>query len=492
MNFRAVSYYLGKILLILGALMLLPLVVMVYYSLNGFAEASVQSFLIPIAIIVAMGALLTFKKPKNFNIFAKEGFAICGLAWIIMSLLGALPFVISSAIPNYIDAVFETASGFTTTGASILTEIHSLPKSILFWRSFTHWIGGMGILSFMIAILPKAKGNQMYIMRAEVPGPTANKVTSKISVSARILYIIYFVMTILEIAVLYFGSMISGDNIRFFDCVVNAFSTAGTGGFSVLNNSILGYNSPFTEWVLTIFMFLFGINFNLYYFFLTRRFKDVFKDEELRGYIILNVTSVILITLNISSMYSNISAAIRDSFFTVNSVMSTTGFCTADFNRWPTFSKVLLVILMCVGCSASSTGGGLKIVRAELFIKQMLCDIRQMLRPHAVVKVRINKKTVDDRIMKGVTSYLNIYIITMVISVILISFDNFSPTTSFTAVIACFNNIGPGLDLVGPTGNFADFNALSKLVLVFDMLAGRLELFPIILLFSPNTWRKTK
>ncbi len=492
MNYKAVLYILGKIFIILGALMLLPFSIAVYYNLNGFPEASYKSFIIPIVILIVSGIALTLKKPKSFSIYSKEGFVICGLGWIIMSVLGALPFVISGCIPNFIDAVFETASGFTTTGSTILTEIHSLPKSILFWRSFTHWIGGMGILSFMIAIVPKAKGNSMFIMKAEVPGPSASKVVSKIADSARILYIIYFVMTIIEILVLFFGSRITGDNIRLFDCVVNAFATAGTGGFSVLNNSIAGYQSPFTEWVLIVFMFLFGVNFNLYFFLLTKKVSNIFKDEELRGYIIINLSAVILITLNIYSMYGNLSTAVRDSFFSVNTVMSTTGFCTADFNQWPTFSKVILIILMCIGCSAGSTGGGLKVVRLELFIKQMICDLKQSLRPHAVMNVRLNGKTVDKKIMKSVSSYLNIYVITLVVSVFLISLDNFDPTTSFTSVIACLNNIGPGLEAVGPVGNFAEFSVLSKLVLIFDMLAGRLELLPILLLFNPNTWRKAK
>jgi trk system potassium uptake protein TrkH len=492
MNYKAVLYILGKIFIILGLLMLLPLSIAIYYKLNGFPEASLYSFLIPIAVLVVIGLLLTAKRPKSFNIFAKEGFVICGLGWVIISALGALPFVISGCIPDYIDAFFETASGFTTTGSTILTEIHSLPKSILFWRSFTHWIGGMGILSFMIAVIPRARGNSMFIMRAEAPGPSAGKVVSKIADSARILYIIYFAMTIIEIAVLYFGTKITGENIRFFDCVVTSFATAGTGGFSVLNNSILGYNSPFMEWVLIIFMFLFGVNFNMYFFLLTKRARDVAKDEELRGYIIINLVAVILITLNISSMYDNLSTAVRDAFFSVNTVMSTTGFCTADFNLWPTFSKVILIILMCIGCSAGSTGGGLKVVRLELLVKQMLCDFRQMLRPHSVVSVRLNGKTVDKKIMSGVGSYLNVYILTLLLSVFLISLDDFGPTTTLTAVIACLNNIGPGLDAVGPVGNFADFSVLSKLVLIFDMLAGRLELFPILLLFSPNTWKKAK
>lgn len=492
MNYKAVSYFLGKIFIIVAMLLCLPLSVALYYSLQGFKESSYLSFIVPIALLLVLGFIMTFKKPKNLEIYTKEGFVICGLGWITMSLFGALPFVISDCIPSFIDAFFETVSGFTTTGASILSEIHSLPKSILFWRSFTHWIGGMGILSFMIAIVPKSKGDSMHIMKAEVPGPTTGKVVSKIGSSARILYIIYFTMTVLEILVLYFGTRLNGDNIRFFDCVVNAFATAGTGGFSVLNDSIKGYNSPFTEWTLTVFMFLFGVNFNLYYYALTKKLSSVFADEELRGYILINLTGVILITLNIYHMYDSVAVAVRDSFFSVNSVMSTTGFCTADFNQWPTFSKIILMIIMCIGCSAGSTGGGLKVVRVELMVKQMFRDFRKAVRPNTVVRVRMNKKTVDPKIMSGVNSYLNVYIIVFVLSVFLIAIDDFDPTTSFSAVIACLNNIGPGLEVVGPVGNYSGFSVFSKIVLIFDMLAGRLEMFPILLLFSPNTWKKTR
>ncbi len=492
MNYKAVGYLLGKIYIIVGALMLLPLFVLMYYSINGFPEADFMSFVIPILIFEMFGFLLTLKKPVDFDIHAKEGFVVCGLGWLTMSALGALPFVISGCIPSYIDAFFETVSGFTTTGASILNKVSLLPKSILFWRTFTHWIGGMGILSFMIAVVPKAKGNSMFVMRAEVPGPSAGKIVSKIAESARILYIIYLAMTVIEIFVLFVGSKISGDNIRFFDCVVNALATAGTGGFSVLNNSIAGYHSAFTEWTLIVFMFLFGVNFNLYYFILTRKISNVFKDGELKAYIFMNIASVILITSNICSSYNSFSTALRDAFFSVNSVMSTTGFCTADFNMWPTFSKAILLMLMCVGGCAGSTGGGFKVIRISILFKQMLANFRQMLRPNSVVNVRMNDKTVHKNIIKGVNSYLNAYIINIVISVVLLSLNNFDFTTTFSAVISCINNIGPGLELVGPIGNYAQFSVLSKLVLIYDMLAGRLELFPIILLFSPNTWRKTR
>ena len=491
MNYRSVIYVLGKILIILGALMTLPLLVGVYYNLNGATEAPYHSFLIPIAISLASGFLLSVKKPKKVSIFAKEGFVICGIGWLLASVIGAMPFVISGAIPSFIDAFFETASGLTTTGASILREIASLPKSILFWRSFTHWIGGMGLLSFMIAIVPRSKGNSMHVMKAEVPGLSASKVVSKISESARILYLIYFALTVLMIIVQFVGGRIVGDNIAFYDCVVNALSTAGTGGFSVLNNSILGYNSIFLEITISVFMFLFGVNFNLYFLILKGKFKSAFFDEEFKVYVAINVASVVLITVNIANLYGNIGYAIKDSLFTVNAVMSTTGFGTADFNTWPTFSKILLMLLMFVGGSAGSTGGGMKVARIMLYFKQMAKEFRQMLYPHEVVLVKMNKRAVDSNVVKGVNSYFIVYMIVLAISTIIVSLNGFDTETTFTAVISCFNNIGPGLGAVGPTGNYADFSVLSKLVLIFDMLAGRLELFPMLLLLAPKTWKRT-
>lgn len=491
MNYKSVFYVLGQILMILGLLMLLPLAVGIYYSMQGFAEASYMSFIIPIVLLLVIGFIMRGRRQKDIRIYSKEGFVVCGIGWVLVSLFGALPFVISGAIPNFIDAFFESASGFSTTGSSILNEIQSLPKSILFWRSFTHWIGGMGILVFLIAIVPKSRGNSMFVMKAEMPGPKAGKISAKISQSARILYIIYFVITIAEILVLFIGSRFSGANLRFYDSVVTALSTAGTGGFAVLNDSILGYHSSFVEWTIIVFMFLFGINFNLYFYILTRRFSLAYKDEEFRIYLIINMAAVALITLNIMNLYNNIGDAIRDSFFTVNAVMSTTGFSTADFNTWPMFSKMLIVILMFVGSSAGSTGGGMKVSRIALYLKQVNRDLKQMIHPHEVVNVRMNKRVVDGHVMKGVNSYFTAHIITIVISLILISMNGFDFTTTFTSVITCINNVGPGLEMVGPTGNYADFSVFSKLVLVFDMLAGRLELFPILLLLSPNTWKKT-
>lgn len=480
MNYRVISYVLGKIFIIIGILTMLPIAISAYYS-----ESQTIAFLIPALIFLIPGILLNLKKPKNDSIYTREGLTICGLAWIIMSAVGALPFVFSGAIPNFIDAFFETCSGFSTTGATVLSEIESLPKSILFWRSFTHWIGGMGILSFVIAIIPKSESHSMYIMKAEVPGPKAGKVVSKIQQSARILYIIYFVLTALEIVILYFFT-----KLRFYDAVTTAMSTAGTGGFSVMNDSIAGYSSPAVEWILTVFMFLFGVNFNLYFFLLLKRFSSVFKDQEFWTYVGINVGASVLIILNIAHTYSNISDAIRDAFFNVNAVMSTTGFCTVDFNEWGTLSKVILVLLMFVGGCAGSTGGGIKVSRILLYAKEIRADLRKTVKPHSVTRIKMNGNVVEKNVISGINSYLVIYMLIFIVSLILISLNGFDFTTTTTSVITCLNNVGPGLELVGPKGNYEMFSWFSKLVFCFDMLAGRLELFPILILFNPYTYKK--
>ncbi len=480
MNYRAVMYVLGKIFMVIGTVILLPISVSVYYS-----ERLTLSFLIPSALLLFIGLMLILFKPKRRNIYTKEGLVICGLSWIIMSVFGALPFVISGTIPNFIDAFFETCSGFSTTGATILTEIQSLPKSILFWRSFTHWIGGMGILSFMIAVIPKSESHSMFIMKAEVPGPKAGKIVSKIQESARILYIIYCVITLIEIFILS-----AFTDMRFFDAVTTSFSTAGTGGFSVMNNSILGYNSVAAEWIIIVFMFLFGVNFNLYFFILIRKFASAFKSEELWTYVAINVSAIVLITLNISSSYERITDAIRDAAFNVNSIMSTTGFCTADFDKWGTFSKVILIALMFVGACVSSTGGGMKVTRIILYFKEMHADLKIALRPNTITKIRMNGNVVEKKVIQDTNSYLVVYLGILFGSVFLISLNGFDLVTTVTSVITCLNNVGPGLGIVGPTGNYESFSYLSKLILCFDMLAGRLELFPILILFAPRTYRK--
>ena len=480
MNYRAVNYVLGKIFVVIGALMLLPITVSLYYS-----ENLTVAFLVPSALLIFLGILLILFKPERRSIYTKEGLVICGLSWIIMSVFGALPFVISGTIPEFIDAFFETCSGFSTTGATILTDIESLPKSVLFWRSFTHWIGGMGILSFMIAIIPKGESHSMFIMKAEVPGPKAGKVVSKIQESARILYIIYCVLTLVEIFVLY-----GFTKMRFFDAVTTAFSTAGTGGFSVLNNSILGYNSARIEWILIVFMFLFGVNFNLYFFILIKRFSSAFKNEEFWTYVTVNIAAVTLITINIAGNYNRISDAIRDAAFNVNAIMSTTGFGTADFDKWGTFSKIILVSLMFVGGCVGSTGGGMKVTRIMLYFKEMHADIKKALKPNAIVKIRMNGNVVERKVIAGTNSYLVIYLGIFLSSVLAVSLNGFDFTSTITSVLTCLNNVGPGLGIVGPTGNYASFSVLSKLVFCFDMLAGRLELFPILILFAPRTYKK--
>ena len=480
MNYRSAAYVLGELFMVVGALMLLPIAISFYYR-----EGLTIAFLVPAALLLFIGILLIARKPKRFNIYTKEGLVICGLSWISMSAFGALPFIISGVIPNYIDAFFETCSGFSTTGATILTEIQSLPKSVLFWRSFTHWIGGMGILSFMIAIIPKSESHSMYIMKAEVPGPKAGKVVSKIQDSARILYIIYCALTVIEIIVLYFFT-----KMRLFDAVTTAFSTAGTGGFSALNNSIAGYNSSLIEWIIIVFMFLFGVNFNLYFFILIRRFSSAFRNEELWTYVAVNVASILLITLSISNNYDRITDAIRDAAFNVNSIMTTTGFCTVDFDKWNTFSKVILVFLMFIGACVSSTGGGIKVTRIILYFKEMHADIKRTLKPNAITKIRMNGNAVEKKVIQGLNSYLVIYLGILVISTAIVSVNGFDFTSTLTSVITCLNNVGPGLGIVGPTGNYASFSVLSKLVFCFDMLAGRLELFPILILFVPRTYKK--
>lgn len=480
MNYRAVTYVLGKIFMVIGALMLLPIAISFYYK-----ENLTIAFIVPAMLLMFIGILLNLFKPERRSIYTKEGLVICGFSWIIMSVFGALPFVISHTIPEFIDAFFETCSGFSTTGATILTDIESLPKSILFWRSFTHWIGGMGILSFMIAIIPKGESHSMFIMKAEVPGPKAGKVVSKIQESARILYIIYCALTLIEIFVLYLFT-----KMRLFDAVTTAFSTAGTGGFSVLNNSILGYNSARIEWIIIVFMFLFGVNFNLYFFILIKRFSSAFKNEEFWTYVAVNMTAVTLITINIAGNYSRITDAIRDAAFNVNAIMSTTGFGTADFDKWNTFSKAVLVALMFVGGCVGSTGGGMKVTRIMLYFKEMHADIKKTLRPNAIVKIRMNGNVVEKKIIEGTNSYLVIYLGIMMLSIITVSFNGFDFTSTITSVITCLNNVGPGLGIVGPTGNYASFSVLSKLVFCFDMLAGRLELFPILILFAPRTYKK--
>ena len=475
-----ICFVIGRILLTEAALLMLPMAVALVYG-----EAAIP-FLIPALLTALIGLVLGLRAPKRSNLYARDGFAVVALAWVLMSVFGALPFVISGDIPNFVDAFFETVSGFTTTGASILTEIEPLGRGVLFWRSFTHWVGGMGVLVFVMAILPMSAGDGhgMHLMRAEVPGPSVGKLVSRMGDTAKILYGIYLVMTIIEIVLLLLGGM------PLFDACIHAFGTAGTGGFSNRNLSVGAYNSPYFDVVIGVFMLLFGVNFNLYYFLLIKRFRDVFHSEELRTYLLIVAAAVAAIAADIFRIYGSVAPSLRYAFFQVASIITTTGFATADFNVWPEFSRAILVILMFVGACAGSTGGGIKVARVVILCKTSLGDMRKMLHPNAVTTVRFEGKPLTDRSIRSVHLFLTVYILIFTVSVLLLSLERFDLVTTFTAVASCINNIGPGLEVVGPMGNFSAFSPAAKLLLAFDMLVGRLEIFPMLLLFAPSIWKR--
>ena len=482
MNYRMVSYIIGQIVRVEGILMIPPLVVSVIYGESAFA-----AFLIPIVLSVAAGTLLTIKKPSNPDIFAKEGFVTVGLSWIIMSLIGALPFVIDGCIPSFVDAFFETVSGFTTTGASILTEIESLGRGMLFWRSFTHFVGGMGVLVFVLAILPQADTRSvklMHVMRAEVPGPKVGKLVSKIGRTARIMYGIYIGLTVIEMILLLAGGM------PVYDSIVNSFATAGTGGFAIKNASIAAYDSAYIDYVIGIFMFLFGVNFNLYYLILIGHVGEALRSEELRWYLIITGVSTALIAADIYEIFGTVGESVRYAFFQVTSVMSTTGFATSDYNAWPALSKVILALLMFCGACVGSTTGGIKVGRIILLVKSGLREVKYMLHPRAVVAVRSEGKPVERDVLRGANSYMIVYIMLFTASLFLVEMvEECDLVTGFTAVSACLNNVGPGLGEVGPAGYFSALTPFTKILLSVDMLAGRLEIFPLLMLFAPSTWR---
>lgn len=480
MNYKMVFKTVGRLLQAEALFMLLPLAVSVYYN-----EKLLYVYGIVIAILLFIGTLFSLPKLETRTIYAREGFLIVSLSWILLSFFGALPFVISGATPSFVDALFETVSGFTTTGASILNNIEALPKSILFWRSFTHWIGGMGIIVFVLAFLPQKEMQSMHIMRAEVPGPTVGKLVSKATVTARILYIIYGVFTIVEIVALLLCKM------PLFDSVTTAFATAGTGGFSVKNASIAAYNNLGAEIVISIFMLLFGINFNLFYLFLIKQFKRVFKSEELWTYLAVIGTAVIIITANIYPSVESLGTALRQAGFQVISIITTTGFVTADFGKWPVLSHIVIVILMFFGACAGSTGGGLKISRIIILGKSSFRELRRAINPRRVTAIKLDGVVVEKDVVSTTSTYFIIYMVIIGVSALLVSIDNFDFTTTITSVITCINNVGPGLGGVGPVENFADLSSFSKLVLSADMLIGRLEIFPIMILFIPSTWKKS-
>ena len=477
-----IAYVLGRIGLIEAALLAVPLVVALLYG----ETALLMAWLAPIAVLILLGLAVGLRTPKDTTIYAREGLVVVAAAWVLLSVFGAVPFVLSGDIPSCVDAFFETVSGFTTTGSSILTDVEALHRSTAFWRSFTHWVGGMGVLVFAMAVLPMGDGRAMHLMRAEVPGPTVDKISSKLRDTAKILYGIYFVMTVAETVLLLAGGM------PLYDALINAFGSAGTGGFSHLGASIGQYNNLYYEMVIGVFILLFGINFNIYYRLLLRHVKDAFRSEELRVYLGIVAASVVAIALNISKMYDGFVHALRYSFFQVASIITTTGFGTADFDQWPTFSRTVLVMLMFCGACAGSTGGGFKVSRLIILLKSSFRDIQRMLHPHAITTVRFEGKPLDDKTVRGTSIYLTFYMMVFTASVLLLSLDHFDLVTTFTAVTACFNNIGPGLSVVGPMGNFSQFSDPAKLLLSFDMLAGRLELYPRLVLFAPTLWFKRR
>lgn len=481
MNRKMVFHMIGRIILLEAALLLLPAVCAFIYK-----ESCFTAIMITVGVALAIGSALTLiNNTKDKTIFAKEGFVIVALAWIMLSAIGSLPFVISGAIPSFTDAFFETVSGFTTTGASILTNVEAMPKGLLFWRSFTHWIGGMGILVLVMAILPTDSGRSIHIMRAEMPGPIVGKLVPRIRTTAKILYLIYIALTLIQVVLLLLGGM------TLFESLIHSFGTAGTGGFSSRSDSIAGY-SPYIQWVITAFMLIFGINFNLYYLILTRKSRSALKSEEFWSYIIIVIVSVAIITFNILPKSADIAEALRLSSFQVASIISTTGYATTDFNLWPSLSKGILFILMFTGACAGSTAGGLKISRVVLIFKSIRSNLKHMLHSRSVESVRFEGKAVDNITIRNVTTYLGIYFFCFTVIFLILCIEPFDIETNISAAAACFNNVGPGFAAVGPVSSYAAYSDLSKWALSFAMLLGRLEIFPMLLLFSPAVWVKNR
>lgn len=480
MNKRLILKTLSKLMVAESVLMMLPMAVSFFYNETKVALVFLLVALFNLVLFFPLLMLV----PKSDKIYAKEGFAIVALLWIMWAAVGALPFYFSGTLTNYVDCFFETVSGLTTTGATVFTEIASLPRGILFWRSFTHWIGGMGVLVFVMAIVSLSE-NSMNLMRAEVPGPSVGKLVPRGMKTAKLLYTIYIVLTLIEILLLWAGKM------PLFDSINHAFATAGTGGFSIRNESIAYYNSAYIDGVITVFMLLFGINFNMYYFILLKNVKAVFKDEELKYYLGIVAVATVLIVANITPLYKNIAEAFRYGVFQVSSVITTTGFVTADFSNWPMFSQIILMILMFTGCCAGSTGGGIKIARVVILSKILKNERKNMLNPRTVNQVKLNGKPVPMSVQKGVMACFIVYVGVLLISIIFVSLENLDFITTLTSVITCVGNVGPGLGkIVGPVGNFSSLSDFSKLVLSADMLLGRLEFFPLIMLFSPSLWKR--
>ncbi len=478
MNYSIIIYIIGCILKLEAVFMILPgITALIYQESSGYA------FLITMILCLSIGVPMTLKKPSKKAFYTKEGFVTVALSWIVLSIMGAVPFAISGSIPHPVDALFETVSGFTTTGASILTDVEALPHCMLIWRSFTHWIGGMGVLVFILSLLPLTGGYHMNLMKAESPGPSVSKLAPKVQSTAKILYTIYIAMTLVQIVFLLIGKM------PLFDTLCTAFGTAGTGGFGIKADSMASY-STYLQVVITIFMILFGVNFNAYFFIITKKFAQAFKMEEVRYYFAIIGIAILIITCNIYHMFGSLPEAFQQAAFQVGSIITTTGFATTDFNLWPEISRTILVLLMFVGACAGSTGGGIKVSRILILCKTIRKELHLFLHPNAVKKIKMDGKAIPHEVVRSTNIFFIVFMLIFSGSVFLIAFDDLDLITNFTAVAATINNIGPGLELVGPNGNFSVFSCFSKLVLTFDMLAGRLEIFPLLLLFVRDTWKK--
>lgn len=478
MNYSIVLYILGCVLKFESAFLVLPALVGLIYR-----EHASVSYLAVAVLCLTLGVLLTHKKPRSKNLYTREGFVAVALSWIIMSIFGAIPFVLTGDIPFYVDALFETISGFTTTGSSILTDVESISKASLFWRSFSHWIGGMGVFVFIMAILPMMGGSTMNLMKAESPGPSVSKLVPHVKDTAKILYGIYIAITICE------ATILRALGMPLFDSLTTTFGTVGTGGFGIRNDSIAGY-SPAIQITITVFMILSGINYTAYFYILTGKIKELFKIEEVRWYLAIIFGSVAVITWNVRSLYPTFSETLRHAFFQVGSIITTTGYATTDFDLWPALSKTLLVTLMFIGACAGSTSGGIKVSRILILLKTIRKELSLIIHPRQVKKIRMDGHPVDHETLRSANVFLVVYFVLLLTSMLLISVDEFDFSTNFTSVVTVLNNIGPGLNLVGPTQNFSIFSPFSKFVLMFDMLAGRLELFPMMILLMPSTWKR--
>lgn len=479
MNFSIVKRIIGYVLVFVAVLMVLPCIVAVIYQ-----EREGWSFVITAALCLLLGFLVMRKKPENRVFYVKEGFVAVALSWIIMSVMGSLPFLITGTITNPIDAMFETVSGFTTTGSSVLSDVEAVSKSVLFWRSFTHWIGGMGVLVFLLSLFHMTGGgSHINLMKAESPGPSVSKLVPTVQSTAKILYIIYLAMTVLEVVFLLIGKM------PLFDALTITFGTAGTGGFGIKNDSMAGY-SPYLQIVVTVFMILFGVNFSAYFLLLRRKVKQAFSMEEVRWYLLIILASIALITLSVRDMYGSVGEAARHAAFQVGSIITTTGYASTDFNLWPEVPRTILVLLMFIGACAGSTGGGIKVSRLVILVKTIKKELHTFLHPRSLKKLKMDGHTLEHETVRATNVFLIAYVLIFSFSVLLVAFDGNDLITNFTAVASALNNIGPGLELVGPMGNFGLFSNGAKLVLIFDMLAGRLEIFPLLLLFVRDTWKK--